>query len=97
MSVGLLARQDPAKRSTLLAALYVAQEQHGYLSSEAIDGVAQKLGVDAGEVFETATFYSMYRFEPGGRYVIQVCEGLSCHLAGGADTLAGHLEEALEI
>jgi NADH-quinone oxidoreductase E subunit len=89
--------QDPAKRAMLLTALYVSQEQKGYLAPEAIQRVADRLGMDAGEVYSTATFYSMFRFEPVGRYVIQVCEGLSCHLAGGAERLAGYLQKKLRI
>ena len=103
MTVGQLARQDPAKRAMLLTALYVAQEQHGHLTREAIDRVAERLEMDPGQVYETATFYSMYRHKPVGRYVIQVCEGLSCHLAGGdaqrigAEDIAGHLQEKLHL
>jgi len=97
MSVGVFAGQDPAKRAMVLTALYVAQEQYGYLSAEAIQRVAQRLGMAAGEVYETATFYSMYREEPVGRYVIQVCEGLSCHLADGAERLIGYLQDKLGI
>lgn len=97
MSVGVFAKQDPAKRAMVLTALYVAQEQYGCLSREAVERVAQRLGMGPGEVYETATFYSMYRRQPMGRYVIQVCEGLSCHLAGGADGLIEYLQDKLGI
>ncbi|MHB1296351.1 MAG: NADH-quinone oxidoreductase subunit NuoE family protein [Anaerolineae bacterium] len=88
---------DLGKRSTLLTALYVAQEQYGALTREAVERVAERLDMTPKEVLETATFYSMYRTAPVGRYVLQVCEGLSCHLAGGADTLAEYLEAKLRI
>lgn len=91
------AEKDAANRSMLLTALYVAQEQHGYLSGEAIERVAERLRMPPGEVYETATFYSMYRTEPVGRYVIQVCEGLCCFLAGGAEHLVDHLSKSLSI
>ncbi|MBC7236353.1 MAG: NADH-quinone oxidoreductase subunit NuoE [Chloroflexi bacterium] len=97
MALGQFTRQDPIQRSMLLTALYMAQEQYGYLTPEAIERVAQRLQMSPGEVYETATFYSMYRRRPMGRYVLQVCEGLSCHLAGGADNLAGYLQETLGI
>jgi NADH-quinone oxidoreductase subunit E len=97
MTPGKFAVQDPAKRAMLLTALYVAQEQYGYLSPEAIQRVADRLGMRPGEVYETATFYSMFKFAPMGRYVIQVCEGLSCHLAGGAESLAEYLQKTLRI
>jgi len=90
-------QQDPTRRSMLLTALYVSQEQHGYLTPDAIERVAERLDMSPGEVYETASFYSMYRTKPVGRYVIQVCEGLCCHLAGGAERLVDHLQEALRI
>ena len=97
MVAGRFAVQDPAKRAMLLTALYVAQEQTGHLTSEAIERVASRLQMNSGEVYSTATFYSMFRQEPVGRYVIQVCQGLSCHLAGGAEDINAHIAERLGI
>jgi NADH-quinone oxidoreductase subunit E len=97
MAPGRFAQEDPAKRAMLLTALYVAQEQHGWLTPEAVERVADRLGMGPGEVYEAASFYSMYRFKPVGRHVIQVCEGLSCHLAGGAESLLGYLQSTLRI
>jgi len=97
MSPGEFLQQDPAKRAMLLTALYVAQEQYGYLTPEAIQRVAERLGMSALDVREAASFYSMYRTKPMGRYVLQVCEGLSCHLAEGADTLVDYLKQKLRI
>ncbi|MCD6520176.1 MAG: NADH-quinone oxidoreductase subunit NuoE [Anaerolineae bacterium] len=97
MAVGQFAQQDLQRRAMLLTALYIAQEQYGYLTKEAIERVAERLGMSPGEVFETASFYSMYRAKPTGRYLIQVCEGLSCHLAGGAENLLEYLENKLGI
>ena len=97
MTVGRFAQQDPNKRAMLLTALYVAQEQYGYLSPEAVERVANRLEMDPGEVYDSATFYSMFRFKPAGRYVLQVCEGLSCHLAGGAEQLVEYLQRQLGI
>jgi NADH-quinone oxidoreductase subunit E len=89
--------QDPVKRTMLLTALYVVQEQNGYLTHEALDRVAERLSLSLAEVYETATFYSMYRTHLSGRYVLQVCEGLSCHLAGGAELLAEYLQRRLHL
>ncbi len=97
MNVGQLAHRDPEKRARLLAALYIAQEQHGYLTPEAVERVATRLDMSPGEVYSTATFYSMFRTQPVGRYLLQVCEGLSCHLAGGAERLVDYLSEKLGI
>ena len=81
----------------LLTALYVAEHQYGYLSPEAIERVGERLGMSRTEVYEAASFYSMYKWEPTGRYTIQVCEGLSCHLAGGAESLVDYLRRKLGI
>jgi NADH-quinone oxidoreductase subunit E len=81
----------------LLTALYIAQEQYGHLSREALERVAARLGVPLTEVYSTASFYSLYRTQRTGRYLLQVCDGLSCHLVGGADTLADYLSERLGI
>ena len=88
---------DPAKQSMLLAALYIAQEQNGYLTKKAIHQVAQRLGLTDGEVHSTASFYSLFRMEPVGRYVIQVCEGLSCYLNDGAERVVEYVSEKLGI
>jgi len=88
---------DPAKQSMMLAALYIAQEQNGYLTKEAIRQVARRLGLTEGEVYSTASFYSLFRMEPVGRYVIQVCEGLSCYLNDGAERIVEYVSEKLGI
>lgn len=88
---------DPAKRSMLLTALYIAQEQYGYLTKDAIERVAQRLGLPVSDVYSMASFYTLYRTQPMGRYVLQVCEGLSCHLVGGAERLVDYLHQKLGI
>ncbi len=92
--------EDPAKRAMLLTALYIAQEQYGYLSEEAIARVAQRLGVLPMDVYTTASFYTLFHQEPVARYRIQVCEGLSCFLSGeddsfGAEGLLAYLRQKL--
>jgi NADH-quinone oxidoreductase subunit E len=89
--------RDPRKRSMLLTALYIAQEQYGYLTPEAIERVASRLELPVTEVYSMASFYSLYRTQPSGRYVLQVCEGLSCHLVGGAESLLDYLSKKLGI
>lgn len=88
---------DPAKRSCLLTALYIAQEQEGYLTPEALKRVAERLDVPEAEVYSTASFYTLFRTEPVGQYVIQVCTGLSCYLVGGAERLVDYLEQKLGV
>jgi len=88
---------DPARQSMLLAALYIAQEQQGYLSPEAIEKVARRLGLTPGQVYSTASFYTLFRTEPVGRFVIQVCDGLSCYLADGAHKVVDYISAKLGI
>jgi NADH-quinone oxidoreductase E subunit len=88
---------DPAKQSMMLAALYIAQEQKGYLTKDAVRQVAKRLGVTDGEVYSTASFYTLFRMEPVGRYVIQVCEGLSCYLNDGAEQVVDYISVKLGI
>jgi NADH-quinone oxidoreductase subunit E len=86
-----------ARRSGLLDALYAAQDQHGYLSEEALGQVADQLDLPLKDVYSTATFYSLYHMKAAGQYVIQVCESLSCHLGGGGARLADHIGQKLGI
>ena len=88
---------NPAKRSMLLTALFIAQEQYGYLTQAAVERVATRLGLPVADVYSMATFYSLYRTKPAGRYVLQVCAGLSCHLVGGAERLVDYLQRKLGI
>ena len=82
---------DPGKQAVLLAALYIAQEQKGYLNPEAVERVANRLGLRPGDAYSTASFYTLFRTEPVGHYLIQVCDGLSCYLCDGADRIAGYV------
>ncbi len=81
----------------LLAALYLAQEQAGYLTPEAVERVARRLGLSPGQVYSMASFYSLFHLEPVGRYVIQVCKGLSCYLCDGAEKVADYIAAKLGI
>ena len=85
------------QRTRLLTALYIVQEQYGYLSDEAIQRVSDRLDMHPQEVYSMASFYSLYKTSPTGKYVLQVCEGLSCYLADGADRLIDYLREKLAI
>jgi NADH-quinone oxidoreductase E subunit len=88
---------EPTKEAMLLSALYIAQEQNGYLTPEAIERTALRLHLKPGEVYSTASFYTLFRMQPVGRYVIQVCDGLSCYLVGGADTVAEYISTKLNV
>jgi len=89
--------EEQARKSMLLTALYIAQEQHGYLSADALRRTAERLNVSLTDVYSTASFYSLFHTQPVGRYVIQVCEGLSCYLVGGAERLVDYIQRKLGI
>jgi NADH-quinone oxidoreductase E subunit len=87
---------NPRTRAMLLAALYIAQEQYGWISSEAVQRVAGRLNLTPGQVYSTASFYTMFKLHPQGQYRIQVCEGLSCFLVGGAEPIIDYLVKRLD-
>jgi NADH-quinone oxidoreductase subunit E len=73
------------KQSAVMAALAIAQEELGWLPSEAIEFVADHLGMPPMAAYEVATFYNMYDLKPVGRYKLTVCTNLPCMLSGGVD------------
>jgi NADH-quinone oxidoreductase subunit E len=85
------------QRSALLSALQVAQhENKGYLTRDIMDAVAEYLNLQPIEVYEVATFYSMFETKPVGRHSISICTNISCMLRG-ADDIVSHLEQRLGI
>jgi NADH-quinone oxidoreductase subunit E len=84
------------KRSAIMSALRIAQEEKGWLAAETIDFVAQYLGIPAIAALEVATFYTMYDVAPMGRYKISICTNLPCALSG-ANEAAEHLKRKLGI
>jgi NADH-quinone oxidoreductase subunit E len=84
------------KRSAVLAALRAVQHDAGYLTRETMDGVAEYLELPPIQVYEVATFYSMFETKPVGRHWISVCTNISCMLCGG-DELLAHVEKRLGI
>lgn len=74
--------QYPRKRSAVMPLLYIAQEHTKYITQSAVEWVAAQLGMPPVQVWEVATFYTMYYKKPVGRYHIQVCRTLPCALRG---------------
>ncbi len=72
------------ERSNLIAILQEVQSRVGYLPEEAMQRVAEHVGVPESEVYGVATFYSQFRLTPGGKRTIRVCQGTACHVQGGA-------------
>src|SRR5579863_4088435 len=77
-----LVKKYPAKRSALIPMLLYAQDEVGYLSDAVIEEIAQRLSITPLEVRNVATYYSMLRFKPAGKFNIQVCTNISCMLRG---------------
>jgi len=75
-----LVKRYPIRESMIMPALWLAQDQDGWISAEAIEYIADRIGTYAAKVFELATFYTMYQLKPVGRYHICVCRTLSCWL-----------------
>jgi NADH-quinone oxidoreductase subunit E len=73
------------KQSAVMAALAIAQDEHGWLSNEVMEAVAQVLGMAPVAVYEVATFYNMYDLKRAGRHKVTVCTNLPCALSGGVD------------
>jgi len=86
----------PVKRSALVPMLLYAQDEIGYVSDAAIDEIAQRLGLTSLDVRSVASYYSMLRFKPAGRYNVQVCTNICCMLRG-ADDVFDRFKEELHI
>jgi len=88
----------PADRaqSAVMAALTIIQDERGWISTEMMTLIAERLGIAPMQVYEVATFYSMYERAPVGRHKICVCTNVSCLLCGSAQVMS-HLEQRLGI
>ncbi len=84
------------RRSAVMSALRIVQQEQGYLSAEAMEDVAAHIGMPPVAVYEVATFYNMFDLQPVGRYKLTVCTNLPCALRGGVDT-AQYLQQKLGI
>jgi NADH-quinone oxidoreductase E subunit len=86
----------PDPRSALVPVCHLAQADEGWLSPEAMEHIAEVMGLTAAEVLGTASFYEMLRTEPVGRYMVSVCTNIAC-LLDGAYELLEHAEDRLGI
>ncbi len=84
------------KQSAVMAALAIAQDEHGWLPEEVIAAVADYLDMTPIAVFEVASFYGMYKLQPAGRCRLTICTNLPCALSG-ANQAAEHLKRRLGI
>ena len=84
------------EQASLIPILQRIQEEQGYLSKESVVEVGKALKMPASKIFGVATFYNQFRFEPQGRYHIQVCRGTACHVLG-SQTVLEELQKMLNI
>ena len=86
----------PRPKSALIPLLHLAQEQDGYVTNDAMTHIGELVGVTPAEVYGTASFYEMFRFEPIGDYLVNICTNISCQLVGAWELLE-HAEHRLGI
>ncbi len=88
---------EEQKRSAVIGALHAVQhENEGYLTAELMNGVADYLDLPTIQVYEVATFYSMFQTKPVGRHNVAICTNVSCMLRGGEE-LVEHVEKKLNV
>jgi NADH-quinone oxidoreductase E subunit len=91
-----LKRSYPHPQAAVLPALWVAQEQHGFISQETMKEVATLLNLPFGHILGVVTFYTMYNTKPKGKHHIEVCTNVSCMLRGSG-SIVKQLESTLGI
>jgi len=91
-----LAARYPVARSAVMPALYIAQQEEGYITPAALQAVAEATGLIVDDVESVATFYTMYYRQQPGKKVIKVCTSISCYLRD-CDVLVSQLEQRLGI
>jgi NADH-quinone oxidoreductase subunit E len=92
----LLKKHNHASHDSLIPILQEIQDEFGFLSEEAIVLVGKYLKIPTSKIFGVATFFNQFRFQPKGKFHIQVCQGSSCHMHG-ADTNIELLKKTLKI
>jgi len=96
LQISQAGKRYPKVRSAILPALHVAYEEHGYLSEQMYEEIAEVLGIKFIEVAEAASFYSLFPKAKRGKYLLQVCRNISCALLG-AHHLTEYLLEKLDV
>ena len=86
----------PTKRAVLLPALHKVQHTYNWIPVQAMEEIAEFLGLQPAEVLDTATFYEEYWLKPKGKYLVQVCRSLSCEICGSR-VLADHCRKKLGV
>ena len=77
----------PQKRSALGPLLYLAQDKDGYISNDSIVEISRLIGITEVQVQSVASFYSMYKQEPTGKYLLSVCKSISCEISNSSNVI----------
>lgn len=91
-----LVKRYPTPQSAAMSALYLVQEEHGFISDQAIQWIAKRLEMTSIRVRELASFYTMYKLKPVGKYHMQMCRTLTCAVCG-TKQLVEYVTERLKI
>ena len=86
-SITEIVARYPKNRGSLISILQDIQAAYGFLSEQAIDDLEKLIGISSSEIYGVATFYTQFRFQPPGKFTIQVCQGTACHVRGAARIL----------
>jgi NADH-quinone oxidoreductase subunit E len=89
----ILSQYPGAGRDALIPILQEVQESMGYLSKDAIMRIGEFLNLPSSKIYGVATFYNQFRFQPLGRFHVQVCRGTACHVKGSAKVLDAMVRE----
>jgi len=92
----ILEKYKDVERDSLIPILQEVQEKEGYLSENSLVEIGELLNLPVSKIYGVATFYNQFRFQPKGKYHIQVCRGTACHVLGSANVLQ-ELEKTLKI
>jgi len=92
----ILQRHPNEKRDSLIPILQEIQGEVGYISEEAVVAVGTHLHLPTSKIYGVATFYNQFRFEPPGKYHIQLCRGTACHVLGSS-TVLDEVQKTLKI
>jgi NADH-quinone oxidoreductase subunit E len=93
---GEIIARYPVPKSALIPLLHLAQEQESYISQDAMEHIGELIAITPAEVLGTCSFYEMFKLEPVGEYLVNVCTNISCLLLGGEELLH-HVEGKLGI
>jgi NADH-quinone oxidoreductase subunit E len=86
----------PVAKSATIPLLHLAQEQDGYVADDAMEHIAELVGTTPAQVLGTCSFYEMFKREPVGTYLVNICTNISCQIMGG-EQLLHHAEHTLGI